>query len=65
MAVDDEHPLRALAFAREPDAQSTVLRRDKGAVKEYHGPVQLIYAIQLYQRCSPDALPHADLTPAF
>jgi hypothetical protein len=63
VSVDDEHPLGAFPLLGKSNLFTTSLGRDKGAVEEGHGPIELALPIKGSKRCPPDALPDAGLSP--
>jgi hypothetical protein len=65
MALDHQHPLGSFACARESNTGATVFGRDTGIVQERAGPVQRACLSYPRPRSPPDALPDAQLAPAF
>src|SRR5262249_55320298 len=65
VAVDDEHPLRPLPLLGEPNLVAALLGRRERTVEAGHGPVELAAPVERREGSTPDALPHAFLSPAF
>src|SRR5262249_23976830 len=65
VTVDNEHPLGALALLRDADLVAAFLSGREGAVEEGHGPIEVTMHVEGSERCPPDALPDAGLSPPF
>ncbi|HET8906501.1 MAG TPA: hypothetical protein VFN11_06005 [Ktedonobacterales bacterium] len=58
VAVEDQHPLRALALPGQADPDAALLRGCERAIKEGHRPIELALPVKSGKGGSPHALHH-------